>query len=79
VTQIAVPLRVAILKGISERLKGNYHAGVNWKNHQYYGASVWLLARGPEPSVFTRRPGVQNLSELRRPAKIQPRKLADAG
>jgi len=79
VTQIAVPLRVAILKDISERLEGNYHAGIKSKNHQYCGASVWLLAWGFEPAVLTRRPSVQNLSQLRRPAKIQRRKLEDAG
>jgi hypothetical protein len=78
-TQIVVPLRVAILKDISERLEGNFHAGINWKNHQYRGASVWLLAWGSEPAVLTRRPGVQNLSELRCTAQIQSRKLEDAG
>jgi len=78
-TQIAVPLRVAILKDISERLEGNYHAGINRKNHEYCGASIWLLAWGSEPALLTRRQGVQNVSELRCPAKIQPRKLEDAG
>jgi hypothetical protein len=38
----------------SEELKGKDHAGVDWKNHEFRSASVWLLARRAQPAIFSR-------------------------
>ena len=50
-----------------------------YKNWRLGRARIWLLAFGYESTVFAPWPGLPGLSQLRSPAPVQSRKLADEG